>query len=85
VALGEADGRLVKNAYRGKPEDVDEEYSMRLQRFQRVSPPLTAAEIKKITGFNYVFMSTMFGLDADSGKAVRKFIHDSGRTLGSTP
>jgi len=38
---------------------------------------LTAAEIKRITGINHVFMSTMFGLDADSGKAIKKFIHDN--------
>jgi hypothetical protein len=82
VAIGEADGRLVKCAYQNTPEDAEEEYSMKLQRFQIVSPPLTAAEIKKISGVNYVFMSTMFGLDAESGKAIRKFIHDSGRTNG---
>jgi len=76
VALGEADGKLVKRPYNGVP---DEEYCMKLQRFQKVNPPLTAAEIKKISGVNYVFMGTMFGLDAESGKAIRKAIHDSGR------
>ncbi len=76
VALGEADGKLAKLPYHGKPENPDEEYSMKLQRFQTVAPPLTAAEIKKITGINYVFMGTMFGLDAESGKAIRKAIHD---------
>jgi hypothetical protein len=77
VAFGEADGKLVKASYQRNPAHPDEEYSMKLQRFQHVSPSLTAAGIKKITGINYVFMSTMFGLDADSGKAIRKFIHDN--------
>ncbi len=54
VALGEADGKLQKAAYHGNPEEADEEYFMKLQRFQRASPPLTAAEIKKLTGVNHV-------------------------------
>lgn len=45
---------------------MEEEYFMKFQRFQHIWPALTAAEIKEITGINYVFMSTMFGLDADS-------------------
>jgi len=76
VALGEADGKLVKRSYHGKPDNPDEEYSMKLQRFQTVSLPLTAAEIKKITGVNHRFMGTMFGLDVEGGKAIRKAIQD---------
>ena len=76
VALGEADGRLLKLPYHGKQENPDEEYSMKLLKFQTVAPPLTAAEIRKITGVNYVFMSVMFGLDVESGKAIRKAIYD---------
>ncbi len=82
VAFGEADGRLQKAPYQGNQDQPDEDYSMRLNRFQKVSPPLSASEIKRITGINHVFMSTMFGLDADSGKAVRKFIYETGRTGG---
>ncbi|MEO6923979.1 MAG: hypothetical protein ABI142_09150, partial [Bryocella sp.] len=77
VALGEADGKLVKAAYQGNPAHPDEEYSMKLRQFQHVSPPLTAGEIKEITRTNHVFMGTMFGLDADSGKKIRKFIHEN--------
>lgn len=76
VALGEADGKLLKLPYHGQPENPDEEYSMKLLKFQTVAPPLTAAEIKKITEVNYVFMGVMFGLDTESGKAIRKAIHD---------
>lgn len=79
VALGEANGKLQKVAYHANPEHADEEYFMKLQHFMRVSPPLTASEIKKLTRVNHVFMSTMFGLDTESGKAIRKFLHDEGR------
>jgi hypothetical protein len=82
VAVGEADGRLVKAAHHGNPAHADEEYSMKLLQFQMVSPPLTAAEVKQATGVNYVFMQTMFGLDADSGKALRKFMVDNSRLRG---
>jgi len=80
VAFGKADGILVKAPYQGDTKYPDEEYSMKLNHFLRVLPPVTAAEIKKITGINYRFMSTMFGLDMDSGKALMKFIHDNART-----
>ena len=82
VSVGEADGKLVKAPYQGNPGHVDEEYYMNLLRFQRVNPPMTAAEVKQVTGVNYVFMQTMFGLDADGGKAVRKFMIDNDRVTG---
>ena len=79
VAFGEVDGRLVKAPYQGNAAQPDEEYSMKLQRFHRVSPALAAAEIKRITGINHVFMSTMFGLDADSGRAIRNYLNANHR------
>jgi hypothetical protein len=79
VAVGEADGKLMKRAYHGKSEDADEEYSMKLRGFKTVSPPLTAAEIKTITEVNYIFKNTMFGIDAESGKKIRKFLQEKGR------
>jgi hypothetical protein len=79
VAVGEADGKLNKCSYQGNP---DEEYFKKLQRFQCLSRPLSAAEIKTITGINHVFMGTMFGLDADSGKKIRKFLCDNGLIQG---
>ena len=85
VALGEADGKLLKAPYHGKLENLDEEYAMRLLRFQTAAPPLTAAEIKKITGVNHRFMGTMFGLDVESGKAIRKAIHDRSKSAPSPP
>jgi hypothetical protein len=76
VAVGEADGRLQKKSYHGNPEYKDEEYFMKLRHFEPISPPLKAAEIKRITEIDHRFMSVMFGLDADSGKKLRQFIHD---------
>lgn len=73
VALGEADGKLAKKAYHGNP---DEEYFMRLNNFQLVKSPVMAREIKECTERNYVFMQTMFGLDAESGKKLRRFISE---------
>lgn len=79
VAYGEADGKLIKASYHGDASHPDEEYSMKLHRFQRVSPPLGAAELKKITGTNYVFMSTMFGLAAENGKEIKRFLNENRR------
>jgi hypothetical protein len=76
VAFGEADGKLKKAPYEENP---DEEYSMKLQKFHRLTRPLSASEIKTITGVDHVFMTTMFGVDADSGKKIRKYLHDNGR------
>jgi hypothetical protein len=82
VAIGEADGNLKKAPYQGNPEHEDEEYYVQLNHFKKVSPPLTAAEIKNITGIKHVFMSTIFGLDAEGGKDIRKFLHDNNRLNG---
>lgn len=76
VAFGEAGDNLVKAPYHDDLKYPDEEYFKTLNKFQRIDPPLTAGEIKKITGINYVFMSTMFGLDAESGKALHRFISE---------
>ncbi len=68
VAVGEASGKLEKGAYHNNPEHQDEEYFMRLNKFRLLKSPVTAAEIKEVTGQNHVFMGTMFALDAESGK-----------------
>lgn len=76
VALGEADGTLIKELYEGDPEG---KYSMNLQRFHHVKPPLSAGEIKSITGIEYPFRHTLFKLDGASGKAIKDLIYISGR------
>ena len=67
VAMGIASGKLEKKAFHGEEEHRDEEYCMNLERFKKLKQPLPAAEIKRITGVNYRFMSTMFAVDRDSG------------------
>jgi hypothetical protein len=76
VAVGQADGKLQKQPYHDKPEHKGEEYFMKLRHFEAVSPPLRAAEIKRITQIDHRFMSVMFGLDTDSGKALQQHIHN---------
>jgi hypothetical protein len=82
VAVGKADGKLVKAPYQGDPEHPDEEYYMKLLDFQKVDPAMTAADVKRVTGVDYVFMQTMFGLDATGGKAIRRFMVDNNRITG---
>lgn len=67
VAMGIASGKLEKRLYHGEEEHRDEEYCMKLERLKKLKQPVPAAEIKRITGVNYRFMSTMFAVDRDSG------------------
>ena len=82
VAMGKANGKLVKAPYQGKAEHPDEEYFMKLLDFRKIDPPMIAADIKKVTGVDYRFMQTMFGLDAEAGKAIRQFMIDTQRISG---
>jgi hypothetical protein len=72
IAVGRAADKLNKRAYQGNSQYPDDEYYRRLNQFHRLSTTITASEIKNITGVNHRFMSTMFGLDADSGKSLYK-------------
>jgi len=69
VAFGSGSGKVDKSTdpthKHAGPGDM---YSTQLDKFHEVKPPISAAEIKEITGNNYVFMQTMFGMDGDSGK-----------------
>jgi hypothetical protein len=76
VAMGVASGTLSKANYHGDPNQRDEEYSMSLERFQLVDPPVSAAKIKEIAGANYRFLGTMFSIDADSGTNLKRFIEE---------
>lgn len=82
VAVGKADGKLVKAPYQGNSSHPDEEYYMKLVDFQPVNPPMPASEIKRVTGVDFVFMQTMFGLDASSGKAIQKSMVDNKQING---
>lgn len=67
VAMGIASGKLEKKPWHGEDKHKDEEYCMKLDKFKKLKKPLSASDIKKITGVNYRFMSTMFAVDKNSG------------------
>lgn len=70
VAVGIASGKLEK-----KPHSKwDEEYCMKLDKFKKLKHSLPASDIKRITGVNYRFMSTMFAVDKDSGDKLWDYI-----------
>ncbi|MFZ4526787.1 MAG: hypothetical protein ACOYOE_14985 [Chlorobium sp.] len=71
VAYGRVAGKLLKASYHGNPKEQDEEYSKKLDPFKRLVTPLSAAEIKSITGTNHSFRGTMFALDAVSGEKLK--------------
>lgn len=70
VARGIVKSALKKSHYPGKPEDKDEEYYVELKSFSEIKKPLTAAEIKTITGINHRFMMTRFSVDRESGNKI---------------
>ena len=77
VAAGKATGRLKKASYHGRPEHEDEEYSMALEDFIHVTPPLAAAEVKEISGNSgLVFRQTMFSLDREAGSKLHRVVSD---------
>ena len=76
VAMGKASGNLEIAPYQGNPEHADEEHFMALEAFQRIDPPLPASEIKTITETGYVFRSTLFSIDEESGELLRKHVNN---------
>lgn len=72
VAVGKATGKLQIRNYHNNPKNVDEEYFMKLNQFHLLETPMSASEVKSVTGVNHRFMSTMFGVDSESGKALYK-------------
>ena len=72
VAIGKAAGKLQKRNYHDDQKAVDEEYFMELNKFHLLAHPISASEIKEITGINYCFNCTMFGVDRDSGLSLYK-------------
>jgi hypothetical protein len=69
VAAGKANGKLNKVPARGQQEQTEGEYNMPLVNFIYVVPPLTAAEIKTISGKpGLVFRQMLFSLDKGGAK-----------------
>lgn len=74
VAMGIASSKLEKKPWHGEDKHKNEEYCMKLDKFRKLKKPLSASDIKKITGVNYRFMSTMFAVDEDSGNNLWEYI-----------
>jgi len=74
VAYGKVAGKLLKAPYNSDPNETDQEYSKKLEPFKLVSPALSAAEIKRITGINHSFRGTMFALANEIGEKVKSAI-----------
>lgn len=72
VAVGKASGKLERRPYHGDPLNEDEEFYMKLNQFHLLKSPITASEMKEITGVNHRFLSTMFGIDSEAGKSLYK-------------
>jgi len=85
VGIGYASGTLHKAAYHGDPKHINEEYFMSLEGFERAEPPVTAATIKEVTGRNYVFMQTMFAVEADAATALIEYIQKRSTDTGLSP
>lgn len=74
AAMGIASGKLEKKPWHGEDGHKNEEYCMKLDKFKRLNKSLAASDIKKITGVDYRFMSTMFAVDKDSGDKLWEYI-----------
>ncbi len=84
VAFGKADGKLVKTAYHGDPKHPDEEFFMKLTAFTAIDPPMTAAELKEISGNQgMVFRQTMISLDPEGGAKVYAALMDRKKQAAS--
>jgi len=77
VAMGIASGKLEKKPWHGEDKHKDEEYCMKLNKFKILNDPLSASDIKKITGVNYRFMPTMFAVDKDSGDKLWDYLSEN--------
>lgn len=71
VAMGKGCGVTKKKDYKGYAEA---EYYTHLDDFKILETPLKPSEIKKITGVNYRFMTTMFGVGQDNGNKIWDYI-----------
>ena len=71
IAYGFPNGKLEKRDHQGYP---NEEHFMKLDNFKSLKKPFEAKKIKMITGINYIFMPTMFGIDSDSGDKIINYI-----------
>ncbi|MBU0654635.1 MAG: DUF4935 domain-containing protein [Gammaproteobacteria bacterium] len=69
IACGIASGDLKIRDYDG---DEGEEYYMSLNYFHLLKSPISASEMKYISGRNFNFMRTMFAIDTASGETLHE-------------
>jgi hypothetical protein len=78
VAMGKGSGDLVKaNRYGSDAEEhIEQEYSMKLKEFIKLSHPMHAGEIKKALQLskNYPFVSTMIPIGEEKGELLWEYI-----------
>ncbi len=74
VAMGIGNGEIKKKNYHDKITDINEECYTYLDNYVKLSKPLKASEIKKITNTNYVFRATMFGIGEENGRKLWDYI-----------
>jgi len=68
TAMGVSDGVVQTRDYQGKSEYKDEEHYVTLDNFCNLEcDPITASEVKEITGTNHRFMTVMFKIDGSEG------------------
>lgn len=74
VAMGRGCGVITKKNYHDLPTEANEEYYTTLDDFKILKKPLAAGDLKQITGVDYRFMSTMFGIGKENGDKVWNYI-----------
>ncbi|GHT13653.1 hypothetical protein FACS1894170_09870 [Planctomycetales bacterium] len=73
IAYGFADGKLVKEVCDGHP---DYEYFMRLEKFEKLSTPISARRIKEIAKQWFFFGQTLQSISEEAAKAILEEIDE---------
>ncbi len=73
-AYGCANGKLNKKPCDGYD---DYEYNMKLENFVKLSKPISASQMKKITGSGFNFRPTMFSIPEESAKKIINYAKEN--------
>ena len=68
IGMGTATGEVKRRSYHDDPAHEGEEFYTKLSGLRSVEPPVSPSEIRELTGIKYYFGTTMFSIDAESGK-----------------
>ncbi|MBI3743783.1 MAG: hypothetical protein HY261_05775 [Chloroflexi bacterium] len=69
VAIGRVAGGVQKADHRGKS---DYKFYVHLDKFARIKPPISAAEVNDLTGRQYSFQGTLFEMDTEAAEIVSR-------------